>query len=82
MPATGDFVLRDCARAEIEAITAIYGRAVLNGRGSFELDPPSETEMTARWAALAGAGFPYLVAVGNCRLAGSAYAGACRPRPA
>ncbi len=82
MPATKEFILRDSTRADIEAITAIYGRAVLNGRGSFELDPPGETEMAARWAALAEAGSPYLVAEANGRLAGYAYAGAYRPRPA
>lgn len=75
-------VLRDCVRADIAAIAAIYGRAVLNGCSSFELEPPGEAEMAARWTALAAAGLPYLVAEANGEIAGYAYAGAYRPRPA
>lgn len=74
--------VRPATPADIPAITAIYRPAVLTGTASFEVDPPDEAEMTRRYRALVDAGFPYLVAEFNGRVAGYAYAGAYRPRPA
>ena len=76
------FELRDCEPGDIPAITAIYADAVLNGSASFELEPPDEREMAARRAALLAAGQAYIVAVSRGELAGYAYTGAYRPRPA
>ena len=42
-------LLRPAEDRDIGAITAIYGEAVRDGRASFELTPPNETEMRARW---------------------------------
>lgn len=64
------------------AVTAIYAEAVTHGLATFELKPPDVAEMTRRRAALAAEGLPHLVAEFDGRIAGYAYAGAYRPRPA
>ena len=43
------------------AVTEIYGHHVLNGFASFETEPPSLDEMTARWQGNVGKGLPYIV---------------------
>jgi L-amino acid N-acyltransferase YncA len=68
--------------ADIPAITRIYADAVLNGTASFELEPPDETEMSRRMRTLLDGGYPYVVAESGGTLAGYAYAGPYRPRPA
>lgn len=75
-------VVRSCEAADIAAITAIYGPAVQHGTATFELEPPSETEMAARRAALLDGGYPYLVCEIDGLVAGYAYASAYRARPA
>ncbi len=75
-------VIRAATAADIPAITAIYDHAVRHGTASFELDPPDAAEMARRRQTLADAGFPYLVAETEGAVAGYAYAGAYRPRPA
>ena len=74
--------LRAATAADIPAITAIYAHAVLHGTASFELEPPDEAEMLRRMMALLQGGFPYLVAEHAGRVAGYAYAGLYRTRPA
>lgn len=74
--------VRDAADADLPAITALYGREVLTGTATFELDPPSLTEMTARFEAVRGKGLPWLVAEVDGVFAGYAYASPFRPRPA
>ena len=81
-PAETDLTLRDCTDADIAGVHAIYAEAVRTGSASFELTPPSLADMTARWQALREAGYPYLVALIGGQVAGYAYAGAYRPRPA
>ncbi len=77
------FSLRDATTADIPVITAIYAASVLAETASFELEPPDEAEMLARFRTITDAGFPYLVAVdGDDRVGAYAYAGAYRPRPA
>jgi phosphinothricin acetyltransferase len=68
--------------ADLPAITAIYEHAVRHGTATFELVPPDLAEMTRRYRALVDGGYPYFVALLDGRLAGYAYAGAYRPRPA
>ncbi len=78
-----DFLLRATVEADIPAVTATYAEAVLNGTASFEIEPPGETEMARRWRELTGNGFPHLVAEDRVgAVAGYAYAGPYRPRPA
>jgi L-amino acid N-acyltransferase YncA len=74
--------IRAATAADIHAITAIYDHAVRHGTASFELEPPDAAEMTRRRQALVEAGYPYVVAEADGALAGYAYAGPYRPRPA
>jgi L-amino acid N-acyltransferase YncA len=80
-PASGA-LLRPAKPEDIAAITRIYADAVVNGTASFELTPPDEAEMTRRYAALVDNGYPYIVAELSGTIAGYAYAGAYRTRPA
>ncbi|MER8884104.1 N-acetyltransferase family protein [Mesorhizobium sp. M0816] len=74
--------LRAATSADLDRITEIYADAVTNGTASYELEPPSRTEMGARFDSLMADGFPYLVAEKAGAVVGYAYAGAFRPRPA
>jgi L-amino acid N-acyltransferase YncA len=74
--------IRPATEADLAAVTAIYEQAVRFGTATFELIPPDLAEMTRRYRALIDGGFPYLVAVLDGRVAGYAYAGPYRPRPA
>ena len=74
--------IRPAEITDIPAITRIYAPAVEHGTASFELDAPDETEMARRLTDLMGAGFPYIVAAIDGALAGYAYAGPFRTRPA
>ncbi|PSM19251.1 MULTISPECIES: GNAT family N-acetyltransferase [Nitratireductor] len=78
-----DIAIRPATVADIPAITAIYADAVVNGTASYELEPPGEAEMTARFKAVSELGYPYLVArTGDGSIVGYAYAGPFRPRRA
>jgi phosphinothricin acetyltransferase len=74
--------VRPATPADIPAITRIYAHAVRHGTASFELEPPDEAEMTRRQRALLDGGYPYLVAEIDGSVAGYAYAGPYRTRPA
>lgn len=75
-------LIRPRTDADMAKITAIYTHHVLHGTSSWELTPPDETEMIRRAHAIEDAGYPYLVAERDGAVAGYAYAGAYRPRPA
>jgi L-amino acid N-acyltransferase YncA len=77
-----DLAIRPATPADIPAITRIYAQSVRHGTTSFELEPPSEEEMTHRMRALLDGDFPYVVAEIGGAIAGYAYAGPYRPRPA
>jgi len=72
--------IRDASIADIPAITRIYAHAVRFGTASFELEPPDENEMLARFYALMGSGHPYFVAEEEGGILGYAYAAPFRPR--
>src|ERR1700682_1294648 len=74
--------IRAAAAPDLPAIAEIYDHAVRYGTATFELIPPDLPEMTRRCGGLMDGGFPYLVAALEGRVAGYAYAGAYRPRPA
>ena len=74
--------IRPATSADIPAITRVYAHAVRHGTASFELEPPDEAEMTRRQGALLEGGYPYLVAEIDGVVAGYAYAGPYRTRPA
>ena len=77
------FTLRDATADDAPALQRIYEDAVLHGTATYEIDPPDEAEMRARFEALKSKGYPYIVA---CDAAGQvvayAYAGPFRARPA
>ena len=75
-------VVRRCTEQDIPQVRDIYALEVREGTASFELEPPTLDDMTARFAAVDAAGLPYLVAEQEGRIAGYAYAGPYRPRPA
>ena len=74
--------IRPAELRDLAAITAIYDPAVRYGTASFEIEPPDEAEMARRYEALRADGYPYLAAEQDGTLAGYAYAGPYRPRPA
>jgi L-amino acid N-acyltransferase YncA len=74
--------IRAAGPADIASITRIYDHAVRQGTASFEIEPPDETEMARRLRNLMEGGYPYLVAELDGTVAGYAYAGPYRARPA
>jgi L-amino acid N-acyltransferase YncA len=74
--------IRPATPADIPAITRIYAHAVRHGTASFELEPPDEPEMARRQRAMLDGGHPYLVTEVDGAVAGYAYAGPYRARPA
>ena len=74
--------VRDATAEDLPQIQAIYSHHVLTGLASFEESPPDLAEMTARFEATLARNLPYLVAESEGRIAGYAYAGPYRPRPA
>ena len=74
--------IRPTTPADIPAITRIYAHAVKHGTATFELEPPDEAEMLRRFEKLRAGPFPYIVAEVDGAVAGYAYAGAFRERPA
>ena len=77
-----ELLIRQSRDNDITQIAAIYDHAVETGTASFELDPPGPDEMARRRTALIDAGYPYLVAELDEKIAGYAYAGPYRTRPA
>ena len=77
-----DIPIRPAEPRDLAAITRIYDHAVRHGTASFEIEPPDEAEMARRQQALLAGGFPYLVAEQDGAVAGYAYAGPYRARPA
>jgi phosphinothricin acetyltransferase len=77
-----EITLRDVRPGDIAAITRIYAQAVRHGTASFEIEPPDETEIARRQQTLIANGYPYLVAESAGTVAGYAYAGPYRARPA
>lgn len=75
-------MIREATAADLPAITALYGREVLTGTATFELDPPSLEAMTGRFEAVRAKSLPWLVAETDGVFAGYAYASPFRPRPA
>ena len=74
--------IRPAETCDLAAITSIYEHAVRYGTASFEIDPPDQAEMMRRYQALRAGGYPYLVVELEGTLAGYAYAGPYRARPA
>ncbi len=75
-------MIRPSRDEDIAAITAIYAHHVLNGTGTFEIDPPSVADMTSRRADVLSKGLPYIVAEEAGQVIGYAYCTWFKPRPA
>lgn len=78
-------IIRPCFQQDLEYVQLIYAHHVLAGAGTFEIEPPSLEEMTARWSAIVEKGWPYLVAspvTDLSRVLGFAYAAQYRDRAA
>jgi L-amino acid N-acyltransferase YncA len=75
-------LIRPSADGDMEAMASIYAHHVLHGAASFEIAPPGAGEMGRRRAAVLKHGLPWLAAELDGRVAGYAYAGPYRPRPA
>ena len=81
-PAQPALLIRPSRVDDVPAFAAIYGHAVLNGTGSFELDAPDAAEMARRRDDVLARGLPWLTAEGSGQVLGYAYAGPFRPRRA
>ncbi|MDR0479263.1 MAG: GNAT family N-acetyltransferase [Burkholderiaceae bacterium] len=75
-------LIRDAQEGDLPAITAIYAHHVLHGTGTFEIEPPTLAEITARRADVLAKGLPWLVADSDGQVLGYAYASWFKPRPA
>ena len=76
------YTIRPSRDEDVARIAAIYSHHVLHGTGTFETDPPSESDMAARRADVLGKGLPYLVAEVQGQVVGFAYCNWFKPRPA
>jgi phosphinothricin acetyltransferase len=74
--------IRPSTAADLPALTDIYGHAVAQGTGTFELDCPDEAEMTRRRDDVLAKGLPWIVAEREAQVLGYAYANHFRPRRA
>ncbi|MFZ2028717.1 MAG: N-acetyltransferase family protein [Vitreimonas sp.] len=78
-------IIRPCFQQDLETVQLIYATHVLTGTGSFEIEPPSLEQMTARWSKVVSHNWPFLVASplnDLSRVVGFAYATQYRDRPA
>jgi L-amino acid N-acyltransferase YncA len=81
-PPVVNVAIRICEERDVSAITAIYAHHVIHGLASFEIEPPSGSDMRQRRRDIVGRGFPYLVAEHAAGVVGYAYASPYRLRPA
>ncbi len=75
--------IRIASDADLPAITDIYAHYVRHSTASFETEPPSVADMTARRAEVLSRALPYLVLEDtDGTVAGYAYCNWFKPRPA
>lgn len=74
--------LRKFQFADFADVYAIYADAVVKGTGSYEIEPPTMTDMRGRLTMLIAQGFPLIVAEEGNRVLGYAYGSYFRMRPA
>ena len=79
---TGPFKvrIRPALESDMPAVQEIYSHYVRLTTASFEEEPPTVAEMTARWQRVQSRGLPYLVAVKGNKVTGYAYAAPFRER--
>ncbi len=74
--------IRDATDSDMDGVRAVYAHYVTSSLATFEEVPPSAEDMTRRRAGVLEAGLPWLVAELDGQIAGYAYAGPYRLRPA
>ena len=74
--------IRPAVASDIAAITLIYAHHVSHGTGTFETEPPDESEMARRWSEVQAKGLPWLVAEARGEVGGYSYAAPYRARMA
>ncbi|MET7764765.1 N-acetyltransferase family protein [Streptomyces sp. NPDC005393] len=75
-------VIRDATPADLDAVAAIFAHYVTDTVATFEETPPTAEGWARRLAELTDRGLPFLVAEVAGTIAGYAYAGPWRPKPA
>ena len=75
-------IIRDATEADVPEIQSIYAHHVLTGTGTFEEEPPSVEEMTARWRGVTGRGWRWLVTSDETGVLGYGYYTQFRDRSA
>ncbi len=75
-------IVRPAVPADLKAVSEIFTHYVTHTVITFEGTPPTATEWRQRFDDLTGRGLPFLVAELNGEVAGYAYAGPWRPKPA
>ncbi|MFJ2115068.1 MULTISPECIES: GNAT family N-acetyltransferase [unclassified Streptomyces] len=75
-------VIRTVAPADLQAVADIYAHYVAHSVATFEETPPSVADWRIRLDDFAGRGLPFLVAEVAGEIAGYAYAGPWRAKPA
>lgn len=78
---TDVLTLHDAREDDMPTVQAIYAEHVLCGLSSFELEPPSLSELMRRRAEVLAKGLPYLVAKRAGEIVGYGYVTPYRPRP-
>ncbi|WP_246127696.1 GNAT family N-acetyltransferase [Amycolatopsis rhizosphaerae] len=74
--------MKSASLDDLPGIAEIYAHYVENSTATFELEPPGEAEWNRRFSAIVDAGLPFLVAETSGKLAGYAYCGPWKTRPA
>jgi L-amino acid N-acyltransferase YncA len=75
-------IVKEAAIGDLPAIAEIYAHYVEHTVATFELESPCEQEWERRFAAITEAGMPFLVAEIDGKVAGYAYYGPWKSRPA
>jgi len=75
-------IIRPSRQQDVPEIAAIYAHHVRAGTGTFEIDPPTISDMADRRTDVLAKGLPYLVAVDGSTVLGFAYCNWFKPRPA
>jgi len=79
---TSEIVVRTALAGDAAEIAGIYAHHVLHGVASFDEEPPSVAFWAEKLAEVLGRGWPFLVAEGEGRILGYAYATQFRDRAA
>lgn len=74
--------IRNATESDVPEIQAIYAHHVLNGTGTFDVEPPSVEEMQQRFSKVVQSGGLWLVAADATGVLGYAYYTQFRERPA